>query len=49
MKVTAEYFCIRGLNIARYMEKLSTLNIIITMPKGVVWAAPPLVVLLKIR
>ena len=41
MKVTAEYFAIRGLNIPRYIEKLRQLRIIMKMPKGVLSAIPP--------
>lgn len=36
MNVMTEYFDINGLNIPRYIEKLSMLNMIITIPKGVV-------------
>ena len=36
MNVMTDYLDINGLNIPRYIEKLRMLNMIITIPKGVV-------------
>ena len=50
MKVTAEYFEMRGLNIPRYIEKLRLLRMIMKIPNGVLSATPPgAVTLLTIR
>ena len=50
MKVTGEYFDIRGLKMPRYIEKLRQLRISMTMPNGVLSDTPPgAVTLLMIR